>query len=678
MLSNDLALLVPQTVIVVFPATGSGAPANHFYTVTVTLASLALPEFARITGSPHTEVLHRYEVATYPGPSNSATLLTLAKQAATDWYLWQVGRLDQQFTGIVDWTPEGYHDIEWRQGGGGIATRVIRGPLNDMADLIYRAVGIHQTEPPPCNPSTFFDYYDDCVPSPTYPTINTLQRFIRAVTVGCGDTVYGSGVFNKDFGIPCASGPEGGSGGGPPPCQGIVGINREHEQVCVAGTLYDLAYDMTLRYNDAGCLEMVKGPTTITVLACDVDCCGSGTGPPPSGGSGSGPPCPEPCEYCTPFSTPATWTVTLAGFSCGAPACVSCDGGSAPAYWEVDTSGFSCDKYNRVWNVPLAPGESCTWYTTVVDPETGDDMQAVVFIQDLGATVSVIFNIDNDVLWSAVTVADTIDCCSPIELTGGDSADCGQGPVTVTLVPFDCGSGCDFNGDYTLTRYKSCHWQAVGDCATIDFYFFKAVDSGAIIVYATITDNTTNQQYAQYASEPFSDPVECCQKISLRVVQSICADVPEVITFEPTGCPCGSGSGSGSGGGVTFECCPDDVLPFFLYLTVIGSDTPGAPQCSCMDGTYELAWDGLGAWTGRFEPLCPIPPGNVPQYVNFSLTCLFLPQQWVLTMIFGQGVGTSGVYNDTCPLTCNPVTGSFEFVQPAPLCNGTVSVELSE
>src|SRR5260370_26325560 len=70
---NDLAIF-PQSINVTFPASGTGTPANGFYTVSVTLASLLLPQFVNIVGSPWSHLLHRYEKAAYTQAAASATI----------------------------------------------------------------------------------------------------------------------------------------------------------------------------------------------------------------------------------------------------------------------------------------------------------------------------------------------------------------------------------------------------------------------------------------------------------------------------------------------------------------------------------------------------------------------------------------------------------------------------
>jgi hypothetical protein len=146
---NDLAALVPGTISIVFPNGGDGSgPASGFYEATVTLASLNLPQYAGITGAPWSNTLNRYELAVYASGTltNQSAILQLAQQAATDWYLWQLARLDQQYLGYQAWTPEGLHDIEWRQADCTITTRIMRGVFDPLEDLLFQA----QAEDSPC------------------------------------------------------------------------------------------------------------------------------------------------------------------------------------------------------------------------------------------------------------------------------------------------------------------------------------------------------------------------------------------------------------------------------------------------------------------------------------------------------------------------------------------------
>lgn len=138
-MSNDLAALVPANVVVGFPATGAFAP-SAFINYTISLASLSLTEYSGITGSPWQKLLHRYEQAVCdasPTPTNDTALTDLATQLAADWYLWQLADMFQTNVGVADWTPEGMHDLTYRQEVGKVTTEVRRGVFNATEDLLY-------------------------------------------------------------------------------------------------------------------------------------------------------------------------------------------------------------------------------------------------------------------------------------------------------------------------------------------------------------------------------------------------------------------------------------------------------------------------------------------------------------------------------------------------------------
>lgn len=72
---------------------------------------------------------------------NSAEMSALTIQWAADWFLWRVGDSHRLLTGIHAWENDGFADsVEW-QAYGTPTTRVIRGPLNDVANRVY-----HYTE----------------------------------------------------------------------------------------------------------------------------------------------------------------------------------------------------------------------------------------------------------------------------------------------------------------------------------------------------------------------------------------------------------------------------------------------------------------------------------------------------------------------------------------------------
>ena len=147
-MANDLNAAVPSTVLISFPRTDDSVPSATPYTVSVTLASLALDQFRGAVGNGSTKVLHCNATATYVSAAltNSAELTALAGQAATDWYRWQLADLDARYAGACPWDAEGLHDLEWLheagRGGDGIpgselSLRVTRGPARDDAEELH-------------------------------------------------------------------------------------------------------------------------------------------------------------------------------------------------------------------------------------------------------------------------------------------------------------------------------------------------------------------------------------------------------------------------------------------------------------------------------------------------------------------------------------------------------------
>lgn len=155
---NDLSALVPEAIDVVYQSDGIGRPDNGNYPVTATLATLLLGQFPQpqISGQPWTKVLHRYESAAFPGPSNVTALVSLTNQFATDWYRWQLAMMDRWHVGTVPWNPEGLNDIEWRVMNSEVLTHVKRGVFNPQEDLLFL----------PASASSSADcehFYTDCI-----------------------------------------------------------------------------------------------------------------------------------------------------------------------------------------------------------------------------------------------------------------------------------------------------------------------------------------------------------------------------------------------------------------------------------------------------------------------------------------------------------------------------------
>ncbi len=141
MATPDLGSVTPSNVQVVFPAT---SPTLAPKSVKVSLSSLGLPGFAGVQTNTRTAIV-RTPVAY--DEANAAGMTALAKQMATDWYNWQLGKLDMVFDGIVAWSPEAMDDVEWVHTGlantpdAKIYTRVQRQEWNPRGELLHVMLG---------------------------------------------------------------------------------------------------------------------------------------------------------------------------------------------------------------------------------------------------------------------------------------------------------------------------------------------------------------------------------------------------------------------------------------------------------------------------------------------------------------------------------------------------------
>ncbi len=124
---NDLQALVPANILVSFPTATDGVPRLTPHAEVTTLTSLGLAEFQGVNGHPGTRWFHDCCVYDTAG-SNAGEITALARQIATDAYLFSLGRQDTKFASIVPYIPEGMNDfVEWTHHPGEVSTRVQRG-----------------------------------------------------------------------------------------------------------------------------------------------------------------------------------------------------------------------------------------------------------------------------------------------------------------------------------------------------------------------------------------------------------------------------------------------------------------------------------------------------------------------------------------------------------------------
>lgn len=343
---NDLPAMLPGSVLVAFRGG----------TNTISLFNLALPQYANVTGTTFQQTLHRYETQT---PDNAVSLATLATQAVTDWYLWRLEPLDQQYDGFAAWVPEGLHDIEWRQEGK-ITTRVQRRAFNIGPDLVWIALDTVQTvtPPPPCNRDVHFVCVNNCL--------------IAYKSFDCGES------WVQDFsfpGTPCPC-PESGSGdtwwcvtvlAGSPTCgTGQVCVARSQFVDIDNPTNPTVGDIVTWSVSGIFCKgKLFSGPHA-TLAICTSICNASG--------SGSVSPCPQNCYRAIVTSDPKSLFVKQS-YANGIPLDVSVWCQSVqyvcspdyPSQQEADAAGrlylgLDTGTPTYSWLTPSAPCPGCPWW----------------------------------------------------------------------------------------------------------------------------------------------------------------------------------------------------------------------------------------------------------------------------------------------------------------------------
>ena len=140
----DLAAITPYQVQVTFPKIVDGVDQpTQLWVETVVLTSLGLTEYTNIVGlktpALTTKTFHANAraniVSPGPTPTNQTELTNLAKQIATDFYLYRLGYLDRKYANIIAWDMEGLSDsVEWTYRLDEVSTRIQRPPWNDLTE----------------------------------------------------------------------------------------------------------------------------------------------------------------------------------------------------------------------------------------------------------------------------------------------------------------------------------------------------------------------------------------------------------------------------------------------------------------------------------------------------------------------------------------------------------------
>ncbi len=592
---HDLQGLVPSAVLVEFPRQDSGVPNDpNPYTVTTTLSSLALPEYHGIAGHVGTELLTETAIAYYIAGTlqNGTELTALAKQAATDFYRWRLGRQFIRFLGIDPYTLEALSDhVEWLSRGDECSTWVRRGPYGNAlaaAESQLSHFGSFGSNPPTgtppggnpaCKPITLTEWRPAC--NAGFLWVYSRQASIYIRSDGCLARSYTEWQQSYSTGVACSAGP-------------IILPNP----IGKPGPPGQPGW-----YWDPVALQLWFWTGSAWEEVCF---CGSGSG----SGSGSG--CtPGNCSGCT--DAPYQWTITASGFT------------------------LQCAAFNGTWTLtPVAASQftigNCTWqYVGTVNGQT-----IVVTLTLVNGAWELDFGFgvfDPNALNRAaykVTATSLPNCCTPLTLnyisSSCDDANAqgggGQGPPQGEACPSCTGltpvswSGtfagfggflAGINGTWTLLQGGPCEWSVT----TLTYSLTLILGGSTIKLAIQYRAGGVVTAWATYGATLQAG--NCCAPLTMylatdgnahREPQTIVltpscvvppAPFPPTVLATPACCG-GSGSGSGSGSGVgqvTSPCCPGALIPTTLYATI----TP-SPLCPCLAGTYPLTWDpALSRWT---------------------------------------------------------------------------------
>lgn len=156
--SAALNALLPASVVVAFPKFSQGVAVNcrsnrypfglqagDFYTVSTAIS--AVSGYSGLTGKGtkyfHDTAAALFTLPTDSTPTNNTTLQALALQIAQDYYDGLFGGDDRVYGSIVEWQPEGFHDLLFTYSKTRFSTRVRRMPFNLHCEELNHGAGLH-------------------------------------------------------------------------------------------------------------------------------------------------------------------------------------------------------------------------------------------------------------------------------------------------------------------------------------------------------------------------------------------------------------------------------------------------------------------------------------------------------------------------------------------------------
>lgn len=567
---DDNTALVPRSVTVTFPRLDSGVPSGTHHVVTITLTSLALSQYGSFTGYTGSKVFHASALAAYPGPTNSAQLLTLTTQIANDWYLWQLGRTNLSIVGYPGWTLSGLEDaVQLRHESGRIFTRILRGTFDDdVEELFY--VGSAGSEQPPSGNFSLTVMEDDS--DPIVLNVDTIQFeagefVVTEPSAGVAHIALGCRIVRHIDGPPPWTPPDGVC------CNeqfsdnfGYMGIWKCHKD----------DWDMF-----CPCLPTDRPPS------------GSGSGDDPTGGCVEGE-----CAICT--EPPDTWDLPAAGFT------------------------GDCTIFNRAWE--LQNVSECVWRDAYV--VNGVNVSVTLTLDGGGHTLEFVgFTAAGELVTADYTCsASTLpECCNALTFAssacgcdvanaGGDNvcSECTTTPSiwTVALSGF-IGCFARFNGTWTLTQtpdLDSCRWVFKDDVFIL--WTINSDGSGTLDLADGISRAT-----GSYVSGVFGP--NCCSNVTANKVFLACGTRlpiggPASVTLAPQ---CSGGGGA----------CPATLTATPVCCGDLPDDEPVCECEQCPDG-MPTRWNiSRPTATGDFVDAAEI------QFLDYVSGCTYRATYGVIT-----------------------------------------------
>lgn len=600
---------VPASVTVTAFRTDAGVLSQDLHAETVTLLSLALPEFDGIIGFVGSRVFHTSAVALYPGPSNAAALASLAQQVARDWYLWQAARVSLALVGYPGWTLTGLDDaLLLRHEMGQVFTRVLRASYDvEMAELLVQDGSVI------VDPDSLTVEQDDL--SVIVTQVNTIQFEAHTLLV----TEVAAGVAHVALGCrtvrPIA---------GPPPWTAPA-------DVCCNEDFTDGVYYGIYLCNYG----------FIYFCQCFTQ---SGSG----SGSGSVGGCiPGICSLCA--EPPYTWTIPIAGFT------------------------GDCDIFNGDWTLSyVAPctwkaadivnGLACTVTLTLgVSNHTidfsGYTPSGALVTSGYLASTSALPNCCFPITFNSNTCScDIANAVTP----------CGDCPTTPEVWTVDLSgfTGCyaRLNGTWALPQEadQPCCWRL--EINQLDFRL--CVAGGAVTFFAGDYLAREVGGVASYASYSAVLP-DCCADVIVDLEFAACpesGDTPSNITLSPQ---CVGGGGTcPSSLNATPVCCTD--LPPDTPVCDCPQCPLGMPPRWLLETPFATGvfGDARGAWTLVYVSGCKW------QQTRGDVTCVLdytaAKNRWFLTFTSAETGSTWEMVDDSPFNCCSQNTFVVNGPQPNP------------